>query len=79
MKAHEFVKENGLEATKKYLLINGWKNAAFMIELKRLVESHDLVESFGSLEFAKQFFDENIECSDSERLQQAIVDVEVCQ
>lgn len=48
-------------------------------ELERLVESHELVESFNGLEMAKQFFDENVECSDSERLKQAIADVEACQ
>ncbi|WP_353173663.1 hypothetical protein [Acinetobacter rudis] len=48
-------------------------------ELKRLVESHELVESFNGLENAKQFLDENIECSDSQKLKQAIADVEACQ
>lgn len=48
-------------------------------DLKRLVESYELVESFNGLEMAKKFYDENImECSDAWNLKQAIADVESC-
>lgn len=48
-------------------------------QLKQLVESHELVESFNGLEMAKKFYDENIiECSDAWNLKQAIADVESC-
>ena len=51
-----------------------------LVELKRLVESYELVESFNGLEMAKKFYDENIiECSDAWNLKQAIADVESCQ
>ena len=45
-------------------------------DLKRLVESVDLVESFNGVEMAKRYLEENVECSDSERLKQAIADYE---
>ncbi|HEO1804992.1 TPA: hypothetical protein VAM30_001978 [Acinetobacter baumannii] len=45
-------------------------------ELKRLVESVDLVESFNGLNMAKKFLDENVGCADSDALQQAIRDHE---
>ncbi|WP_293735010.1 hypothetical protein [uncultured Acinetobacter sp.] len=53
------------------------KGDTFLYDIKRLVESVDLVNSFNGLEMAKQFLAENIECSDSERLKQAIADYEV--
>ena len=45
-------------------------------DLKRLVDSMDLVESFNGVEMAKRYLEENVECSDSERLKQAIADYE---
>ena len=49
-------------------------NAVNLKQLKRLVESVDLVESFNGVEMAKRYLEENMECSDSERLKQAIAD-----
>lgn len=51
----------------------------YINDLKRLVESWGLVESFGGLDGAKRFLNENVPCSDSVRLEKAIADVESCQ
>ena len=76
MKANEFFKKVGVDAVRSYL-------AAYeddlTNDLKRLVEVHDLVESFGGVEMAKRYLDENLECEDSKTLRQAIADVESCQ
>lgn len=57
-------------------------------ELKRLVESHDLVESIGGLDYLKKYIDEqtgsNSDCPLVEQLfivkaKAAIADVESCQ
>lgn len=45
-------------------------------DLKRLIESHDLVQSFGGLDHAKRFLNENMPCEDSDVLNKAIADVE---
>ncbi|KXZ65934.1 hypothetical protein AVENLUH5627_02664 [Acinetobacter venetianus] len=50
--------------------------SCLVADLKRLVESVDLVESFNGVEMAKRYLEENMECSDSERLKQAIADYE---
>ena len=47
-------------------------------EVKRLVESHEVVENHNGVDMAKRFIDANIECNDSDRLKQAIADVESC-
>ena len=52
------------------------KGDTFLYDIKRLVESVDLVESFNGVEMAKRYLEENVECSDSERLKQAIADYE---
>jgi len=64
---------------------NGWLNTGFWVQLKRLVESHELVGRFGGLEMAKGIavIDDN-ESHLGERfgpcdeLKQAIADVESC-
>ena len=90
MKATEFVKKHGIKAVihdfGNYLkdanigTIAGLthENEYFEVdgdELKRLVESHDLVESYGGLTESriKQAINGN------KRLLQAIADVEACQ
>ena len=47
-------------------------------DLKRLVESHELVESIGGLEFTKDFIKQTGSTMDS-MLEKAIADVEACQ
>lgn len=80
----KFVKECGIESAKSLLEMgSGWcelNDCRFHSdELKRLVESWDRVMEYGSLEYAKQYLNENPPCSDSVVLEQAIADVEACQ
>lgn len=89
MQANEFVKKFGLDLAKLDVRAfeGGFIKREDIVEhygfdilddLKRLVESHDLVESFGGVEMAKRYLDENLECGDSEVLRHAIADVESC-
>ncbi len=88
MKANEFVRKFGLDAAKhkadelKIIESMGDKLSFEDENLKRLVESHDLVESYGSLSNAKtelkklsilRWIDPK-----TERLREAIADVENC-
>ena len=87
MKANEFVKENGIEKCKRILddLTDQGHNGDFYKELKRLVESHELVDVEGGIDQVKDTFsfafkhgaDELTEYG--KRLKQAIADVESCQ
>ena len=88
MKAVEFVKENGIEKCKRILddLTDQGHNGDFYKELKRLVESHELVELTGGLEMAKSVLDIEINAKHYEydaskvtQLSKAIADVESCQ
>lgn len=47
MEANKYFQKIGITAVKEYLALNGWKNTPFIIQLKRLVESHKLVEVHG--------------------------------
>ena len=76
MQANEFFKKVGVVAVRSYLAVYA---DDLTNDLKRLVESHDLVESFGGVEMAKRYLDENLECGDSEVLRHAIADMESCQ
>ena len=99
MKANEFVKKHGLAEVK--ILLTSPSHGFFFKEdfynhygfdiyddLKRLVESHDLVESIGGLDYLKKYIDEqtgsNSDCPLVEQLfivkaKAAIADVESCQ
>ena len=82
MKANEFVKENGIEKCKRILddLTEQGHSGGFYEELKRIVESHELVEKHGGLENAK---DEYFSCVQNNEpasyVAKAIADVESCQ
>lgn len=89
MKANEFFKKVGIEAVKSYIVAY---EDHLTDELKRLVESHELVESRGGLDAAKHelillqkhlnntFGYVTIITSEKiENLKQAIADVEGCQ
>lgn len=84
MNANEFVKKYGLavaiDLSKRDVTSVGYLSIEHheldQKELKHLVESHELVESFGGLDHAKQFYRENLKCDDSEVLRKAIADVE---
>ena len=86
MKANEFVKKFGWDRAKREVELIGTIAAMcceddFNNDLKRLVESYDLVESWGGLEDAKLYsFDH---CKDKPesagyKLMMAIKDVESC-
>ena len=104
MKANEFFKKHGLAEVKILLTSPShgfffkedfYKHYGFDIyeDLKRLVESHELVESFGGLEMAKESLknlpseyqsytmtrDDTGATTQSFKLNQAIFDVESCQ
>lgn len=88
MKANEFVKKFGINDAKccilncaspedRWLMRRGdlISDDAFD-DLKRLVESHELVESYGGLKNAKH---ELLKRNSQTVLEQAIADVESCQ
>lgn len=88
MKANEFVKKLGWEESKKHLLevreaVNQtpYKHSAedFSNDLKRLIESHELVKEHGSLGGAKEYADSVYTAPEvAERLHAAIADMESC-
>lgn len=88
MKANEFVKKFGWERAKRELQ---YKNTMMAIcsdddwfdDLKRLVESHELVERVGGIEVAKNKIKANAVWFDGgsvflNTLKKAIADVESC-
>ena len=85
MKANKFVKENGIEKCKRILddLTDQGHNGDLYKELKRLVESHELVEKYKrgrGIRFRVRWgmyrYGDTQEFND--RLKQAIADVESC-
>ena len=88
MKANKFVKKFGWDAAKhkadelKIIESMGDKLSFEDESLKRLVESHELVEKHGGLISAKEYLKGNFiqyHMSAYARLKQAILDVESCQ
>ena len=92
MKANEYIKKYSLDIAKKAVAECTYGYGIDLIELKRLVESHELVESRGGLDAAKHelillqkhlnntFGYVTIITSEKiENLKQAIADVESCQ
>ena len=85
MKANEYIKKYSVDCAKEILKHNqDLMNIGFFIDLKHLVESHELVESYGGLESSKltvnypNFLnDEDIKTTNY-RLSKAIADVESC-
>ena len=57
MKANEFLRDNGIVKCSRIVedLSEQGVDSDFTKDLKRLVESHELVESYGGLESAKKF------------------------
>ncbi len=81
MEANEFFRSMGLDAVKGFIKNGNIRTPETELELKRLVESHELVEHAGGLDSAKK----QIELKDSEDnclwcvdLKIAIADVESC-
>ena len=89
MKANEFVKAMGLNAVKQFLENDNIRTKEMSDDLKRLVESHEIVEYIGNdLDGAKQVYAFTKDCVHIAmrdrmipviRLKQAIADVESCQ
>lgn len=87
MKANEFVKAYGLKRVRHLLTMSS--NAivycldgehVHVDDLKRLVDSHDLIKEHGSLERAKMYAESIYTAPEVvERMKQAIADVESCQ
>ena len=89
MKANEFVKRFGLDRAKQFVnadstahdLVFAATGVSF-IDLKRLVDSHELVEIYGGYDLAKNVMQITPLRKSSydliENLKQAIADVESC-
>ena len=82
MKANEYIKKYDVDCAKEILKHNqDLMNIGFFIDLKRLVESHELIESCGGLQSVGEKLTHGMYESRAviERLEQAILDVESCQ
>lgn len=82
MKANEFVLEHGWDAAKRLVENNkhtGRTLSPSELELKRLVESYELMGSKGGLDAAKNIVKSQHNLYTDMRLVQAIADVESCQ
>lgn len=85
MKANEYVKEYGWDVAKKALEVCDYGYGVDLSELKRLVDSWELVEYYSGLSSAKavaeQYWNSGVGSAMivSMELQQAIKDVESCQ
>lgn len=84
MKANIFLKENGLKKCSRIVedLIEQGNDGEFVKNLKRLVDSHELVECYGGYDLAKNVMQITPLRKSSydliENLKQAIADVESC-
>lgn len=81
MKANEYIKKYGVDCAKEILFHNqDLMNIGFFIDLKRLVKSHELVESCGGLQSVGEKLTHGMYESRAviDRLKQAIADVESC-
>ena len=80
MKANEFFKAMGLKAVKQFLENDNIRTKEMSDELKRLVESHELVQDLYGIERARQHADSKYTAPEiSVAIKQAILDVESCQ
>ena len=84
MEANEFLRDNGIVKCSRIVddLIEQGVDSDFTKDLKRLIESHELVESYGGLESAKKFVGSEYrklsQPKTYNRLCEAILDVESC-
>ena len=80
MKANEYINKYGVDCANEMLKHNqDLMNIDFFINLKRLVESHELVKEHGTIEHAKEYANSPYTAPEvKERLKQAIADVESC-
>lgn len=82
MNANIFLKENGLKKCSRIVedLIEQGNDGEFVKDLKRLVESHELVEKYGADKINQKIkFLESIHLlTQANQLKKAIADVESC-
>lgn len=82
MRANEFVRKYGLDEATAFLSLDSdveiIYTASFFDDLKRLVESHELVGSKGGLDVARNIVKSQHNLYTDMRLVQAIADVESC-
>ena len=84
MEVNEFLRDNGIVKCSRIVddLIEQGVDSDFTKDLKRLVESHELVESYGGLESAKKFMESEYrklsQPKTYNRLCEAILEVESC-
>ena len=84
MEANEFLRDNGIVKCSRIVedLNEQGVDSDFTKDLKRLIESHELVESYGGLESAKKFVGSEYrklsQPKTYNRLCEAILDVESC-
>ena len=81
MKANEYINKYGVDYAKEILKHSqDLMNFSFYIDLKRLVESHELVEFYGGLDKAKTrcYPAKHVTMESYHNLKQAIADVESC-
>lgn len=83
MKANIFLKENGFKKCSRIVedLIEQGNDGEFVKHLKRLVESHEYIESYGGLIESKRTLEVRhsaINLDGWDKLKQAIADVESC-
>lgn len=82
MKANEFFKAMGLKAVKQFLENDNIRTKEMNDELKRLVDSYELVQCYGGYDLAKNVMQITPLRKSSydliEKLKQAIADVESC-
>ncbi len=79
MKANEFFKAMGINAVRQFLENDNIRTKEMSDDLKRLVESHELVKEHGSIDRAKMYAESTHTAPEVvDRLKQAIADVESC-
>lgn len=78
MKANEFFKAMGIKAVRQFLENDNIRTKEMHDDLKRLVESHELVEKVGGLAEAKRIANNPLAIFNTLPLKQAIADVESC-
>lgn len=79
MKAEDLIKAKGIDKAVSHLQCYGWRKTPFIIKLKRLVESHELVEFYGGVNGANGALKTmHFDVYTKARLKQAIADVESC-
>ena len=79
MKANEFFKAMGINAVRQFLENDNIRTKEMHDDLKRLVESHELVMDYYGLTRAKEHAESNYTAPEiKDALKQAIADVEAC-